>query len=78
MLPEKDPSRMDAIIQELQTCQSLWKEASDQAKQSGAEVSRLGEEVNILVTTIEGELLHKSILCYSGFTLWFSLAYRPA
>ena len=65
MLPEKDPSRIDAIIQELQTCENLWKEASEQAKQSGAEVSQLGEEVNILLTTIEGKLLHKSALCCS-------------
>lgn len=46
---------MDAIIHELQVCQILWKEASDQAKQSGVEASRLEEEVNILLTTVEGE-----------------------
>ncbi|CAD6266918.1 unnamed protein product [Miscanthus lutarioriparius] len=52
MLLEKDPFRMDAIIHELQVCQSLWKEASDQAKQSGVETSRLREEVNILLTIV--------------------------
>jgi len=55
MLLEKDPFRMDAIIHELQVCQSLWKEASDQAKQSGVETSRLREEVNILLTIVVGK-----------------------
>lgn len=38
LLPEKEPSRMDAIMRELKTYQSLWQETCDQAKQSGTDL----------------------------------------
>ena len=55
LFPERDPSQMGALIEGMKTCQSLWKEASDQAKQSGVETSRLREEVNILLTIVVGK-----------------------
>lgn len=53
MLPEEEPSRLDAIIQELKVCQNMWRTAIVQAKQSGLAASQL-EEVNLLRETKEG------------------------
>jgi len=54
MLPEEEPSRLDAIIQELKVCQNMWRTAIVQAKQSGLTASQLEEEVNLLRETKEG------------------------
>ena len=54
MLLEKDPFRMDAIIHELQVCQSLWKEASDKDKHYKTVAIQLKEEVQILRDSNEG------------------------
>jgi hypothetical protein len=42
-VPHPNPSCVDAIIQELKVCHTLWKEDHDQAKQSGLRVTALEE-----------------------------------
>jgi hypothetical protein len=44
-VPHSDPSRLDAVIQELKVCQSLWKEDREQAKESVLKVIALEKEV---------------------------------
>jgi hypothetical protein len=45
LFPEQDLSRMGVLIEEMKTCQSLWKEASDKAKHYKVVATQVKEEV---------------------------------